>query len=341
MATFQQIESAIKSNRPQPIYLLMGDEPYFIDLLADAAENHLLDESEKAFNLHILYGKDVRTDQVLDACMQFPMGADRQVIILKEAQNMEDFKQKDALEKWANYAKQPQPSTVLVICYKYGKVDGKTKFVKALNAMDVVFESKKIYENQVPAFIEESLRGKGYKVSPKAASMLGEFLGTDLSRIINEIEKLALIVPKGGEITAQVIDKNIGISKDYNNFELTKAMAKKDQKLVLRILKYFAANPNKNPPVVTIAIVYNFITRLMRFATLPDKSRFNAAKALGVNPYAVDELIEAARHYKLVNLPWAIDFLREGDMKIKGFRGNTRADSHAILQETIFKIMAL
>jgi DNA polymerase-3 subunit delta len=341
MATFQQIESAIKSKQPKPIYLLMGDEPYFIDLLADAAENHLLDESEKAFNLNVMYGKDVRTDQVLDECKRFPMGADRQVVILKEAQNMEDFKQKDALEKWANYAKQPQPTTVLIICYKYGKVDGKTKFMKALGAMDAVFESKKLYDNQVPAFIEESLRGKGYKVSPKAASMLGEFLGTDLSRIINEIDKLSLIVPSGGEITAQVIDKNIGISKDYNNFELTKAMAKKNQKLVLRILKYFAANPGKNPPVVTITIVYNFISRLMRFAALPDKSRFAAAKALGINTFAVDELIDAASNYKLANLPWAIDFLREGDMKIKGMRGNPRADAHAILQETIFKIMAL
>jgi DNA polymerase III subunit delta len=263
------------------------------------------------------------------------------VIVLKEAQNMADFKLKESLEKWAQYASNPQPTTVLVICYKYGKVDGKTKFMKIMNAQDAVFESKKLYDNQVAAWIEGALRNKGFKVSPKAAAMLGEFLGTDLSKIHNEIEKLAIIVPKGGEITAEVIDKNIGISKDFNNFELTKAMSKKDHKMVLRILQYFEANPNKNPPVVTVSIIYNFISRLMRYATLTDKSRFNAAKSLGMNPYAVDELAEALRNYKAVNLPWAIDFLREGDMKMKGGRGTLSASSFDILKETIFKIMAL
>jgi DNA polymerase III subunit delta len=341
MDPFQQIEAAFKAKHPKPIYLLMGEESFYIDLLADIAAEHLLDESEKAFNLTILYGKDVDVNTVITEAKRFPMGADRQVIVLKEAQNMADFKLKESLEKWAQYASNPQPTTVLVICYKYGKVDGKTKFMKIMNAQDAVFESKKLYDNQVAAWIEGALRNKGFKVSPKAAAMLGEFLGTDLSKIHNEIEKLAIIVPKGGEITAEVIDKNIGISKDFNNFELTKAMSKKDHKMVLRILQYFEANPNKNPPVVTVSIIYNFISRLMRYATLTDKSRFNAAKSLGMNPYAVDELAEALRNYKAVNLPWAIDFLREGDMKMKGGRGTLSASSFDILKETIFKIMAL
>lgn len=341
MATFHQIEAAFKARQPQPLYLLMGDEPYYIDLLAEAAEKYLLDEADKAFNLTILYGKEVTVTSVLGEAKRFPMGAPLQVVIVKEAQNMGDFKLKDALDKWAEYAKNPQPTTVLIICYKYGKVDGKTRFVKALGALDAVFESKKLYDNQVAAFIETALRDKGFKVSPKAAAMLGEFLGTDLGRIQSEIEKLAIIVPKGGEISAQVIERNIGISKDFNNFELTKAMAKKDHKLVLRIIKYFEANPNKNPPVVTIAIVFNFLTRLMRYAYLPDKNRYNASKALGISPMAIDELADGLRNYKVANLPWAIDFLREGDMKLKGQRGNPQASGHAVLQETLFKIMAL
>jgi DNA polymerase-3 subunit delta len=342
MKEAQAILNDLKNKKFKSIYLLQGEEPYFIDVLADYAEAHLLDENDKAFNLTVLYGKDININGLISELNRYPMGAPFQVVILREAQGLDGLKKKEELEKLTQYAKNPQPTTLFFMCHKFGKVDGRSEFVKVVKSKGVFFETKKLYDNQVISWIDEELRARGYKVSPKAVQLLGEFLGTDLGRIASELSKLEIIVPKGGEITASVVERNIGISKDYNVFELNKAIGRKDVATVLKILKYFEANPKSNPPVVIFAQIYTLISKIMHLHSLSDKSRLNVAKELGINPFFVDEYLLASRNYKPDNLPWAISFLREGDAKTKGIInvGGLTSD-YSILKETVFKILAL
>jgi DNA polymerase-3 subunit delta len=332
----------LKNRKFKPIYLLMGDEPYFIDQIADFAEAHILDESEKAFNQAVLYGRDINVNGLVSELNRFPMGAEHQVIILREAQDLDGLKKKDELEKLSKFIRNPPPSTIFVMCYKYGKLDGRSEFVKTAKKIGEVLETKKIYDSQVAGWIESELRNRDYKVSPKAAQLLGEFLGTDLGRIATELTKLEILVPKGGEITAQVIERNVGISKDYNIFELNKAIGRKDAASVLKILNYFKADPKNHPAVVIFAQIYSLITKLMIVHSLADKSRMNVARELGINPFFADEYLSAIRNYNPANLPWAISFLLEGDAKIKGIEPKgSLVDDQSIVKETVFKIMAL
>jgi DNA polymerase-3 subunit delta len=340
MNEYNQIISELQSGNYKPFYLIQGDEPYYIDKIADFAEEHLLSEDERAFNLHVLYGDTTNVLHIIDLAKSYPMGSEKTVVIVREGQSMSQLKKVENLDPLLRYLEQPQSTSVVIFCYKYGKVNGNTKFVKSLKKQKAVFEFKKLYDNQVPAWIEGELRNRGFKVSPKAAALIAENVGSDLSRIYSEIEKLAIVVPKGGEISGAVIERNIGISKDYNNFELVKALGKKNHKLVFSILKYQKSNPNKNPTELTIGLIYSFFSKLLLVHAATDKSSSNLARELGVNPYFVDEYLQAARLYPANRLTFAFSFLREGDMKIKG-ASNPSANKHDILIETLFKIMNL
>jgi DNA polymerase-3 subunit delta len=262
------------------------------------------------------------------------MMAERQVVIVKEAQDLSR-----TIEKLADYAGNPQPTTVLVINYKYKKIDKRKVLYKALVKTGVVYEGKKLYENQVGEWIRRVLKPKDYTITPKAGQMLVEFLGTDLSRISKELEKLQIILPKGSQITPEHIEENIGVSKDYNNFELRKAVGSKDVLKAHRIVNYFAENPRDNPMVVTVALLFNFFGQLLHYHGLQDKSSRSVASALRINPYFVNEYIEAARNYPMKKVSAVIGTLREFDVKSKGV-GASAVPQGDLLKELLVRIMA-
>ena len=319
MDDVKQLVAAIKKGDLKPIYFLMGEEAYYIDKISDFIENNVLDEAEKGFNQMVLYGRDVSIDDIVSNAKRYPMMAERQVVIVKEAQDLSR-----TIEKLVKYAENPQPSTVLVLNYKYKKLDKRKALYKAINKHGgQVFESKKLYENQVPDWIRRVLKGQGYDISPKAAQMLVEFLGTDLGKVNNELNKLKIVLPKGTQITPEHIEENIGISKDFNNFELRKAVGERNAVKAHQIAKYFAENPKDNPMVVTVALLFNFFSQLLHLHGMSDKNPRSVASALKVNPYFVNEYLTAARNYPMKKVSSVIGLLREFDVKSKGVGANS------------------
>ncbi|MDJ0646522.1 MAG: DNA polymerase III subunit delta [Flavobacteriaceae bacterium] len=333
MDRINQIVSDIRQGTIAPIYFLMGDEPYYIDKIAEYIETHVLSEEEKGFNQVVLYGRDVSIEDIVSNAKRFPMMAERQVVIVKEAQELSR-----TIENLVAYAENPQPSTVLVICYKYKTLDKRKKLSKIVAKNGVLFESKKLYENQVGDWIRRVLSGKNYRVEPKAALMLVEFLGTDLAKINNELEKLMLVLGDEKLITARHIEENIGISKDYNNFELRKAVGEKQIVKANQIITYFAENPKSNPLVMTISLLNSFFTQLLVYHGLRDKSKGNVAKALRVNPYFVTDYQKAASNYPMRKVSQVISLLRDADLKSKGV-GASNLHQRDILKELLFKMM--
>ena len=333
MKEIQSIVSNIKNGNLQPIYFLMGDEPYYIDKISDFIEENVLEESEKGFNQVVMYGRDVSIDEIVSSAKRFPMMAERQVIIVKEAQDLSR-----TIDKLESYALNPQPSTVLVLNYKYKKLDKRKKVYKAIAKAGLIYESKKLYENQVSDWIRRVLGGKKYHIEPKASQMLVEFLGTDLSKINNELDKLISVLPVETIINPEDIEENIGISKDFNNFELRKAVGERQVLKANRIIDYFAENPRKHPLVMTISLLNSFFTQLLMYHGLQEKSKMNVAKKLGINPYFVGDYVTATRNYPMRKVAQIIAFLREADVRSKGVGANGLPQAD-ILKELIFKIL--
>lgn len=333
MDEVKKIVNDIKNGQIKPIYLLTGEEPYYIDRIADYIEKNVLTEAERGFNQMVLYGKDVSVEDIVANAKRYPMMAERQVVIVKEAQHLAR-----TIEKLSSYVENPQPTTVLVLCYKYNKFDKRKKVYKLIKKNGVCFESKKLYENQVSDWIRKILQGKGYQITPKASSLLVEFLGTDLSKINNELEKLQLVVPKEKEITPLDIEENIGISKDYNNFELKKAIGERNVLKATRIINYFAQNPKDNPFVVTITLLNTFFTQLLKYHGMSDHNPKSVASVLGINPYFVSEFQIAAKNYPMKKVSGIISNLRELDLKGKGV-GATNVSQADLLKELLVKII--
>ena len=333
MDDVKQLVAAIKKGDLKPIYFLMGEEAYYIDKISDFIEENVLDEAEKGFNQMVLYGRDVAIDDIVSNAKRYPMMAERQVVIVKEAQDLSR-----TIEKLAQYAENPQPSTVLVLNYKYKKLDKRKALYKAINKVGVVYESKKLYENQVADWIRRVLSGQNYNISPKAAQMLVEFLGTDLSKIDNELNKLKIVLPEGTQITPEHIEENIGISKDFNNFELRKAVGERNVVKAHQIAKYFEDNPKDNPMVVTIALLFNFFSQLLHLHGMSDKNPRNVASALKVNPYFVNEYLTAARNYPMKKVSSVIGLLREYDVKGKGV-GSNAVPQGDLLKELLVRVL--
>lgn len=332
MEEAKQIVTSIQKGDIKPIYFLMGEEAYYIDKISDYIENNILDEAEKGFNQMVLYGRDISIDDIVSNAKRYPMMAERQVVIVKEAQDLSR-----TIEKLVDYVNNPQPTTVLVVNYKYKKIDKRKGLFKALQKVNAVFESKKLYDNQVPEWIRRVLSGQGYQITPKASQMLVEFLGTDLSKIENELNKLKIVLPEGSQITPEAIEENIGISKDYNNFELRKAVGERNMTKAFKIVKYFGDNPKDNPMVVTVSLLFNFFSQLMQYHGLNDKSPRSVASALKINPYFVNEYSSAARNFPMKNVSKAISLLRDFDVKGKGVGANAISQDD-LLKELLVKI---
>ncbi|MGD9977234.1 MAG: DNA polymerase III subunit delta [Bacteroidales bacterium] len=335
--SYIKIIDELKNKIFKPIYFLTGDEPYYIDKISDYISDNVLDESEKAFNQSIIYGKDISIADVINSARRYPMMSNYQVIIVKEAQNIKNLSDLEI------YLKAPQPSTILAVCHKpkseKSKSEKLTKVTNLAKQKGVLFESKKLYDYQVPDWIANYLTQKRLKIDLVAANLLTEFLGNDLSKISHELEKLTITIPPDSkQITTQIIEQNIGISKDFNRFELTKALGEKNILKANRIVDYFARNSNANPIVLTLTAIHQYFTKIFRLHFLKDKSKENIARELGVNPFFVGEYEGAAKRYNPRKCTDIFALLREYDLRSKGVNNNS-TNHGELLRELVFKIL--
>ena len=349
--SYEELVRDIKNKIYHPVYLLQGDEAFYIDKISDLLETSVLDDMEKEFNQTVVYGRDLEAADMVSIAKRYPMMANYQVVLVKEAQDFkalmgrksdDDDNEKDdePAEKnpLINYLNNPLKSTVLVFCVKYKTLDKRGKIYKALEKNGIVYESKKIYENKVPEWIEKYLAEKNFKIAPVAAKLMADHLGTDLSKVVNECDKLLINQKPGTTIDVSIIETNIGISKDFNIFELNSALGKKDIIKVTRIVNYFRANPKNNPFVLTIFNFYSYFSKILMYHALVDKSKNNVAVALKVNPFFVDEYINAAKNYPFAKTEQIISTLREYDLKSKGVNNNGTSEGD-LLRELVYKIL--
>jgi len=331
--TYEEIISDLKNRIFKPVYFLAGEEPYYIDLITDYIQEKVLPEAEKAFNQIVLYADDTNIAAIIDTARRFPMMASHQVLIIKEAQTLKN------MDDLAIYLEKPLLSTILVFSYKYKTIDKRTKLYKTLESHGVYFESPRIRDYLIPAWIERYLMIKGIKTDPSASALLTEYLGTDLHKIVNELDKLIITLPAGKPfITTALIEKNIGISKDYNNFELQKAIGEKNILKANMIVHYFADNPKDNPITLSIASLFSFFSKLLTFHYLTDKSKNNVAAVLKVNPFFVKEYENSALRYDVSKTVQIISLLRTYDMKSKGY-GDPGTEPGELMKELVFRIL--
>lgn len=362
--TFDQILKNIRNKVYSPVYFLMGEEPFFIDVIADYLEKQVLSESEKEFNLSILYGKETDIPAILGVSKRYPMMASHHLVIVREAQNVRNIELKEKEtpreiqvkplnennkgkeksqaefenEILIKYFENPLKSTILVFCYKYKTIDGRRKVAKTILQNGVLFESKRIYENQLPGWIETYINRKNYRIEPKATYMLAAHLGTDLAKITNEVQKLFISLQPGSVITPDIIENNIGISKDFNIFELQDALGTLNKEKAYRIAKYFGDNQKANPMIMTLSMLYLFFQKLMLYHYTQDKTENGLKEALGINAFYVKNYQKAARNFSPERIEHIFGILRDFDLKIKGL-GNRSADAGQLLTEMTFKIL--
>ncbi|WP_375577803.1 DNA polymerase III subunit delta [Marivirga tractuosa] len=334
----EQILADLKNGNYAPVYFLHGEEPYFIDLISNFIEKNGLDESEKGFNQQILYGKDVRLDQVVSASRSFPMMGQRQVIIVKEAQNLGEFTQSDFdFSMFENYLKSPQPSTVLVFCFKHKKLDKRKKIVKTLEQFSVLLESNKIYENKVPDWIQNYVKSKGHTINRQALLLLTEYIGNNLERLSNEIDKVLVNFSDPVEINEGLIQEYVGINKDFNIFELQSAIIKGDALRANRIINYFASDPKNHPAVVNIAFLHAFFAKVLLIHHSPDKSERGVASAAGVNPFFAKDYLAASRRFNINKTIQNLAHIFQADLMFKGVTANI--GEAQLMKELVYKLM--
>lgn len=331
--TYTAILSDLKNKIYYPVYLLHGEEAFFINQISDFIENNVLEEDERDFNQTIVYGKDIDGPTIVSYARQYPMGANYNVLIVKEAQDI-----KNLGESLDAYLSNPVKSTILVLVHKHKKIDGRKKIIKDVQKHGIVFETKKVYDNQIPDWIADYIRQKGYRITLKARILLAEYLGNDLQKITNEIGKIIISIPAGSEITDVIIEENIGISKDFNVFELQKMLGSRNIFKANRIVNYFAANPKENPIPKITGILYHYFSKVMILRQMKGKAGNDAAAALGVSPYFLKDYQLAARNYKIDKLERIMGYLREYDLKAKGVENSTVTDGE-LTKELVFKIL--
>lgn len=332
--TYETIMSELKSGTFRPVYYLMGEEGYFTDRITDYIMENALNEFERDFNLTVYYGLDSDIDTIVTAAKRFPMMAERQVIIVKEAQMLKN------IDSLLYYLQAPQPTTVLVFAHKNGSIDKRKKVATELERTGVVLDSKKMREDQLPAFINGYLREKGLVADNKSVLMMRESVGANLSRLAGEIDKLAIALPQGSvNITPELVEEHIGISKEYNNFELQNALVNKDILKANKIIQYFARNPKKNPIQMTLALIFSFFSNVMMCYYAPDKSERGVAEFLGLkSTWGVGDYIKAMNNYRAMHVMEILHLIRIADAQSKGAEGPQVPDSE-IMRELLYKIL--
>lgn len=332
--TYEEIMRGIRSKQFAPVYVFQGEEPYYIDLLTDCLIEHALDDSERDFNQTIVYGAETDVATVITAAKRFPMMAARQLVVVKEAKGLKN------IDNLHHYVQNPNPSTVLVISYKYDKLDGRKKLALAVKETGVIFESKRVYENKLPAFIASYLQDRGFVIDAKSAQMIADYLGADLSKIANELDKLCIAMSAAIQkrVTPELIEENIGISKDFNNYELQSAIARRDILKANRIVHYFDRNPRDNPIIVTLTVLFGFFSNLMICHFEKDKSEANLMKVLGLRfNFQFADYQSAMRIYNAFKTMEIISLIRQFDARSKGV-DNSSASQGELLKELVFKI---
>lgn len=322
----------VKNKNFQPIYFLHGEEPYFIDAISDAIIANCLEEHEKGFNQSIIYGKSAEPNMLLNELKSFPMGSEKRLVVLKEAQY---FKK---IEELCTYLENPNPSTIFVLCYKYKKYDLRKKALKLSAKNGLVFHSQNVKEYQLNEWIQNHIRSTGYSITSKGTMLLNEFIGNDLGRIVNEIKKLGVVIDKGTQITEAHIEENIGISKEYNVYELTNAVSALDLNKAYKIINYFESNPKAGPLVVIISSLFTFYTQILKIHFLKQGSREAIAKTLRVPPFVAGEFMKAKSRYSPKKIAKNMEILQEFDLKSKGY-GNTSSTDSDLMKELVFKLV--
>lgn len=331
--SFEDIRKSLKKGDIAPVYILHGEEGYFIDELAREFEN-ILPEADREFNQYVLYAPETEPESVMNLCRRIPMMADRQVVVLKEAQAI----RADKIAKLKTYIAEPVATTVLVVCARGAALKGKELFDAAKKGGAVVFESKKIAEWNIAAYIGAYIRQKGLNADQKALDMLRDFVGTDLSRLYNEVDKLATLLPPNASITPEAIERNIGVSREYNTFELVDAIAARDPQKVFRIMAYFRSNPKAVPLVMAVASIFNFFTDLLVAYYTPDKSDSGLSAALGCKPFALKRIKLGMSRYNALQIVEIIGAIRDFDVKSKGV--GSRQNEHQLFQELAYHILS-
>lgn len=334
-SSYSVVRKEILKKSFKPIYLFMGDESFFIDDLTNMMDKMILSETERDFNHSVFYGVDSDVRTIISTCQRYPMMAEYQVVIVKEAQRLDNF---DLL---ALYAKNPLKSTILIINYKHGTVDGRKAVVRAIDNVGVIFESKRLYENQVPAFITSYYRDRGVQIDGKATQMLVDYVGNDLSKLVKELEKLQVVLSgKQQRVTPDIVEENIGISKDYNNFELIKAIANKDRARAFRIVNYFEQDQKTNPLVLTISSFIYYFNNLVECYWLPHKSEQSVMKALNFrSTFMTRDYMAGLRNYSVTEVMEIISQLRTFDARSKGIDNPPYTSNGDLLKELVAKIM--
>lgn len=334
----EQVFALLKSRQFAPVYFLQGEEPYYIDLISNYIEKHALPEHEKGFNQMVLYGKDITVGNLLTQARRFPMMAEKQVIIVKEAQDIPDLNREDSQKLLETYVERPLPSTILVINHKYKTLDGRKSLAKTVDKHALLVDSKKLYDNKIPEWITFYLKDKGFAIHPAATQMLADSIGNDLSRLSNEIDKLLINCKDRKDITAELVQQYVGISKEYNVFELQKALIQKDILKANQIIGYFEANPKNNPLIVVVATLFSFFSKVLIAHHSKENSEAGLAKVLGVNPFFVKDYMQAMRTFPLLKVISIIHYLRIADLQAKGVDAG-QATEGQILKELVFKIL--
>lgn len=336
--TAESVLKDLKNNKYAPVYFLQGDEAYYIDLITDYIEKNALQEADKGFNQVVMYGKDANIGTIITNARRFPMMAERQVIIVKEAQEVTDLGKEDSMELLGKYIKNPLPSTILVFAHKYKTLDGRKSLAKIMDKMAVVVTTKKLWDNQIPPWIEGYVKGKGFSIQTKAIQMLADHIGTNLERMANEIDKVLINFTEKIEIDPTIIQKYVGISKEYNVFELQKALVVRDVLKANQIVNYFEANTKSNPAIPVIAMLFSFFSKVLAVQMAKNLSESELMNLLKIQPFVMKEYKLAARNYQPAQMINNIHHLKAADLQAKGVDNPAMHDGQ-ILKELVFKLL--
>ncbi|MCE7865118.1 MAG: DNA polymerase III subunit delta [Bacteroidetes bacterium CHB5] len=334
----KKILDKLKSRKYDPVYVLQGEEPYYIDLISNYIEANVLSDSEKSFNQVVLYGKDVTINNILTHARRFPMMAERQVVIVKEAQEILDLNKETGAKQLLDYLQNPVPTTLLVLCHKHKTIDKRRELGKKLDKLTEGATFKKPKDSELTSFIMEYNSGKGLNMDDRAVQVLAEYVGNDLNRLANEIDKIRINTESGQAITADLVMAQVGISREYNIFELQKALIRKDRLQAAKIVNFFEANTKRNPVIPMVAFLYSFFSKVLIASTSPDRSASGIATFLNINRYFVSNYSDTLRNYTHTQIITTLSLLKQADLKLKGVDAGDATDGQ-ILRELVLRMM--
>ncbi|MDF2157701.1 DNA polymerase III subunit delta [Algoriphagus sp. CAU 1675] len=336
--TPQAVFKELKEKKFAPIYFLEGEEPFYIDLITDFIEKNAIPEHERGFNQVVLYGKDANVGLILNNARKFPMMAERQVVIVKEAQSIPDLGKEEQQKLLINYIQNPLPSTILVFAHKYKKLDGRLALAKELDKRAIFVRSDKVSEYKLTGWIDEYIRDLGHTIEPKASQLLADSIGNNLEVLTNEVGKMLINFQGPTQITTQHISQYIGINKDYNNFEFLKAIGFRDVGKANKIIHYFSQNPKNHPVIPLFSLIYTYFTRIAMVHQASGASEAQIASMIGLPPFVAKEYLAAARNYKMGKVIEVFRYIKEADLRFKGVDSGSMSDAE-ILRELVYKIL--